>query len=156
MVEKKIESEKVIKQIPEASFPKSERLLKIQEFVYVQRQGKRFYSRNFIILVAKITKASKQSKSRKNRGFKNNSAKVSNNQADNARLGVTITNKTEPSSVKRNRVKRMIREAFRKFKGSCVSGIAIVVIAKSGAVELNTREVHEQLSAALKFNGFFQ
>lgn len=142
--------------MPATSFPKTERLLKNQEFVFVQRQGKRFYSKNFIILVAKMSKAQKKSRTRNNTDFENNLAKVSNNQADNARLGVTITNKTEPSSVKRNRVKRMIREAFRKFKSGCVSGIAIVVIAKSGAVDLNTCEVHEQLRTALKFNGFFQ
>ena len=134
------------------SFSKSERLRKNPEFVRVQRQGKRFNSKHFILIVAPldIKTPLKSGKKQKQSGIE------SNNKVARVKLGVTITNKVEPSSVKRNRVKRIVREAFRHLKEQCVAGIAISIIAKSGSIELGSLEVRKQLYAALKFNGFIQ
>ncbi len=125
------------------SFPKSERLLKNREFVRVQKQGKRFYSKHFILVVAKDDN---NNLNKQKDGPRANLAR--------ARIGITITNKIEPSAVRRNRVKRMIRDAFRHIKGKCIPGIAILVIAKNGASELGGLEVRRQLFGALNYNGF--
>lgn len=132
------------------SFPKEERLLKNPEFVRIQKQGKRFYSKHFILVVAK----DENIKFSKHKNRPGQTGSLNQKNVSKARLGITITNKIEASAVKRNRVKRIIRAAFRQIKGRCLTGIAILVIAKSGASELGSQEVQKQLFAALNYNGF--
>lgn len=52
------------------------------------------------------------------------------------RLGIVVSRKTSPRAVVRNRVKRQIRETFRKLQER-LSGLDIVVVAssKAGAAE---------------------
>ena len=68
-------------------FKKSERLLKRSEFIRLKRTGQRIQNRYFI-------------------------AEFTAGKFENTRLGITVTKKMG-SAVKRNRMKRIIRECFR-------------------------------------------
>gem|GEM_PF-758465 len=70
-------------------FPRSARLLSSAEFQHVFRKPKKFHSRFFSLFVA----CGSQSHSR---------------------LGLAVSKKSLPKAVSRNRVKRVVRESFRK------------------------------------------
>jgi ribonuclease P protein component len=138
------------------SFLKSERLLKNPEFVRVQKIERRFHTRNFILVIAMESKGPRTTTLRpKNpRATKTGITALEPPKQPPARLGITVTNKLEKNAVRRNRVKRMVRDAFRHLKESCASGISMIVIAKQGSAELDSLEVRRQLSEALEHNGF--
>ena len=60
------------------------------------------------------------------------------------RLGITVSKKIG-NAVKRNKVKRLIREFFRLHKSYFPQGYDMVIIAKSGAPDLNFWDVKEEL-----------
>lgn len=62
------------------------------------------------------------------------------------RLGVTVTRKVG-DAVRRNRVKRVVREAFRLDPALLPLGIDLLVIAKAGAPELGLAQVQAEWSA---------
>jgi len=64
------------------------------------------------------------------------------------RLGVTVTTRVG-NAVVRNRIKRLVRESFRRRKEAALHGRDIVVIAKRGAEELSLGEVTAELETAL-------
>lgn len=94
----------------EARFPKCMRLQKRSEFLLVQRSGKKFHSRGFIGL------AMQQS-------------------CERSRIGIT-TSKRLGNAVMRNRVRRLVREVFRRGLMTLPNGIDVVVIAKPRATSM--------------------
>jgi ribonuclease P protein component len=67
---------------------------------------------------------------------------------DSPRLGVTVS-KRVGSAVVRNRVKRGIREWFRRSRLSLAARGDLVVIARQGAARLGAREISQELSGVL-------
>jgi ribonuclease P protein component len=63
-----------------------------------------------------------------------------------SRLGVTVTKKVG-TAVRRNRVKRLVREAFRLCPDLLPSGVDLVVIAKDGAPTLGLADVQTEWAA---------
>jgi len=53
-------------------------------------------------------------------------------------------------AVERNRIKRVVREAFRKYRSSCCQEKDLVVIARPGASELSFEEAVRELAGALR------
>lgn len=103
-------------------FPKRARLTKRSEFLTLSREGKRVHTSHFIVL-----------------------SKV--NDAGLSRLGITVTTRIG-NAVIRNRVKRLVREFFRRYK-KMLPANDIVVIAKQGAEHLSLREVESELGRVL-------
>lgn len=68
---------------------------------------------------------------------------------DSPRLGVTVSRRVG-SAVVRNRVKRGIREWFRRTQVSQHLRGDIVVIARQGASKLGTQEISQELSEVLR------
>ena len=110
------------------SFLKKERLLNRKDFVNLNRLGKRYHTAHFNIL------------------FRENGLGIT-------RLGITASKKIG-NSVKRNGIKRFIREFFRCNKAHFPQGYDIVVVAKKGACNLDFRSVAEELGQFVEKNKF--
>ncbi|MBN1364637.1 MAG: ribonuclease P protein component [Syntrophaceae bacterium] len=67
------------------------------------------------------------------------------NTQDVKRLGITITKKTG-NAVKRNKIKRLIREFFRLNKGLFPDKHDIVIIAKKDMPHLTYQQVSDELT----------
>ena len=66
---------------------------------------------------------------------------------DHPRLGLVVT-KRLGKAVRRNRVKRLLREFFRRHKGA-LPPVDLIIMAKKGAAELTYPEVCEELTRVL-------
>ncbi len=86
------------------TFRKTEKILKRNDYQGIYRRGVRVYSKNFVVVTCK-------------------------NQTGTKRLGISVSKKAG-GAVKRNRLKRLIREFFRLNKGSIADFRDIVIIAK--------------------------
>lgn len=104
------------------TFAKSGRLRKRSEFVKVAAFGKKLYLHDFIIVKA-----------------------VSDHSWP--RLGVTVSRKVG-NSVKRNRIKRLVREFFRNNRDLFLSA-DYNIIARSSAVMLGFDEICQELANGL-------
>lgn len=91
--------------IPDEGFAKRERLIKTKDFRRVYRAGRSFKA-GFIIL------------------------KVASNTALTNRVGFSISAKSIKRANKRNRIKRLFREAYRKNKKILKVGFDIVFIVR--------------------------
>ena len=88
------------------SFQKNDKIRRSKEYQVVSKYGGRWYTRSFVIIKTE-------------------------NEANKARLGIAISRKAG-GAVKRNRIKRLIRECFRLCKDRIVDSQDIVIIAKKG------------------------
>jgi ribonuclease P protein component len=101
------------------SFLKKERLLNRKDFVNLNRSGKRYRTAHFTVI------------------FKQNGLGIT-------RLGIIVSKKTG-NAVKRNRVKRLIREFFRLSKDYLPQGYDLIIVANKGAYGLNFWNLKEEL-----------
>ncbi len=109
---------------------RSDRLLRSRDFKRVNQLGERAASRHFVVLVSpRGTRPGRRTGSRGD---------------GSQRLGITASRKVG-NAVARNRVKRAVREWFRKERCELESDIDLVVIARREATQLSTGEVAEAL-----------
>ncbi len=109
------------------TFRKQERILKRSEFIDLYLHGQRYSTENFVVII------------RKNGG-------------NISRLGISVSKKVG-NSVKRNRVKRMIREFFRHNKQDIPKGYDILIVALEQAHKSPFSVVHAELGDLLLRNG---
>ena len=102
----------------DSSFPRYLRLLNFKDFVNVNRLGQRIHTAHFTLIV------------------RQNGLGVD-------RLGITVSKKIG-NAVKRNKVKRLIREWFRLHKYDFPQGYDMVIVAKNGAHGLNFWKIEEE------------
>jgi ribonuclease P protein component len=100
-----------------AKFGHDRRLRRHAEFVRAQRSGRRVGTAHFTLLVAAQPPPRRAS-----------------------RLGVVVARKIG-GAVRRNRVKRLCRECFRKWDALLPDGVDLIVIAREGAYELGLADV---------------
>ncbi len=103
-------------------FPKRARLLKRSEFLHLSRAGKKSQTSHFVVL-------------------------SKTNDKGESRLGVTVSTKVG-NAVTRNRIKRLVREFFRRHSGELPSPQDIVIIARKGAGELSLDDAARELREA--------
>lgn len=96
------------------------------DFLRAQAQGRRLHTRHFGVMVAPGPAAA-------------------------PRLGLAVTRRLG-KAVRRNRVKRLLREFFRRHKNQLPPG-DLVIMAKKGAAELTLRQVEEELGPLLLRRG---
>ena len=109
-------------------YRKSQRVLKWRDFVRVQSSGRKARSAHFVLATLPLD-ARPDSPSR---------------------LGVTITTKVDKLAVGRNRLRRRIRELFRRSTDRIKPGFQVVFIALNGATNLTFDEVTEEFFVLLK------
>jgi ribonuclease P protein component len=104
-----------------ASFPKSHRLLTSADFRRVLGERRRVASRY-------------------------GSFHVRRNGLDHARLGVTVSRKVSRKAVQRNRIKRLVREYFRRHS-TAMDGTDLVFTAFPPCAELDNRALEAALES---------
>ena len=104
------------------SLPKQARVRKRREFLHIQSAGRRVPTRHFLLVHLAGGDGA-------------------------ARIGVTVTKKIG-NAVVRNRVKRAVRESFRRRDAELPPGTSIVVIARDGAGALSTTDAAAELAPA--------
>jgi ribonuclease P protein component len=100
-------------------WPKKERLRKRAQFLTLSKQGKKVYTDCFIAIVLDAA-------------------------AQNNRIGITVSKKVG-NAVRRNRIKRVIREYFRHHKESITGPKDINIIARKGLTPLSNQQILEKL-----------
>lgn len=111
--------------------PKENRLQKTRDFDVVFKKG-RFFGTKFLSL------------------------KYMENGLTATRVGFVVSTKVSKSAVKRNRLKRQMREIFRLNLDKIKPGVDISVIAKPGATELEYGEIERDILFALKKTGLIK
>lgn len=107
-----------------AGLGKCERLRKRAEFLLLQRRGTRAQTGHFVLYALQSAGG------------------------ERSRLGLTVSWRIGKAVV-RNRVKRRVRECFRlRLRTMLPQGIAMVVIARRGAGELDSATIAAELDAA--------
>jgi ribonuclease P protein component len=102
-------------------FPRAARIRRRREFLALSRAGERRHTPHFIVLA------------RRRSGC--------------ARLGVTVSRKVG-GAVSRNRIKRRVREVFRRHPERLLPSHDVLVIARVGAAATTFEQVRHELAAA--------
>ncbi|HXG94875.1 MAG TPA: ribonuclease P protein component [Blastocatellia bacterium] len=106
------------------TFPKTNRLLKRDQFRRAYDEGRKLQARYFTAFVLP-------------------------NSSGQARLGITATRKMG-NSVERNRARRMVRAVFRKNKWLVPQGVDIVINVKQSMLEASYGELEADFKAFLE------
>ncbi|HEY9157726.1 ribonuclease P protein component [Candidatus Binatus sp.] len=113
------------------SFAAADRLHRSAEFIRLQRAGVRFQSPHFVV-------------------YAGNLAGNQDGEPARSRLGVTVSRRVG-IAVARNRVKRRVREIFRRaIRDDLPAGTSIVVIARAGAATLASAAINNELAMAAR------
>ena len=104
------------------SLSRDDRLRKRAEYREAQRSRHRVHTRSFLIVLRP-------------------------RDDERTRLGITVTKKVG-NAVRRNRIKRCVREAFRLHRELFAPGFDVVFIAKQGARIEGTAQIVSELEAA--------
>ena len=119
-----------------ARFRPADRVLLPRDYARARRHGRRLASKNFALSLA--PRDDRLITARQARG----------GHPSKTRLGMAVSRKVG-NAVVRNRVKRAIREWFRHSRDVVDPETDLVVIARRGARELDTRQIGEELEALL-------
>jgi len=103
---------------------KSERIRKRRSYLQIYQRGKRSFTKHFTVI-------------------------VSENDLGVSRLGMAVTKKNIGNAVKRNRIKRLIREFFRLNKDRFKASQDIVIIAKGNTSSMKYADVCRELGVLL-------
>lgn len=106
-------------QVPAAEgFPKAARIRRRREFLAMGRVGERRHTEHFVLLAHRGSGAT--------------------------RLGITVSRKVG-GAVVRNRIKRRVRNIFRRDPERLLPGCDLIVIAKPGAGAVASRDIEREL-----------
>jgi ribonuclease P protein component len=109
-------------QVPSATLPKGERVRKRSEYLRIQGQGRKLHTSSFLVFAQERPTSA----------------------GAPARLGVTVS-KRVGNAVERNRVKRLVREVYRRRKAAFPAGLDVVFVAKRQAVALDHARADEEI-----------
>lgn len=110
-----------------SGFPQARRLRKRTEFLAVQNRGRRLPGRHFLFFVAR------------------RAGETPPGVAAGARFGITVTRKVG-NAVTRNRIKRVLREGFRRAAGRFAPDLDLVAVARGSAAGVTARDALTEIS----------
>lgn len=113
---------------PPAGYRPQQRVRRRSEYRRIQSRGRRVHTPHFILLLHPCVAAHGDSQPEVDR-----------------RLGITATRKVA-NAVGRNRIKRLVREVFRRHPDWFPAGFDVVFIAKRGAETLGYADVRDEVS----------
>lgn len=102
-------------------FPRSKRLLKKQQFRDVLSHGKKHVAECFVFYIKK-------------------------NDQNTAKLGIIVAKRFVKLAVKRNTIKRIIRESFRQSDNMPSLNLDIVIVCRSNLSKLNKSQLRAELN----------
>ena len=105
------------------AFPKAARLRKRPEFLKLSHTGRKIHTPNFIVIFGK-------------------------NERGESRLGITVSGKVG-NAVARNKIKRLVREFFRRRRSALPQDLDVLVIAKKSAIDVPLSLVEGELRGSL-------
>jgi ribonuclease P protein component len=73
--------------------------------------------------------------------------------ADELKLGISVSKKVQKGSVGRNRLKRLVRESFRRLSPRLNRGYHLIVIVRVAARNASYRQIAQSLSDLCKRSG---
>lgn len=103
------------------TLPRRLRIRQRRDFLRVQRSGTKIHTRFFLVFVAPSS-----------RSAPSGASPTAPGDLPQTRLGVTVTRKVG-KAVRRNRIKRLVREAFRRERHALPAGFDMVWVAKRDA-----------------------
>ncbi|HET6267470.1 MAG TPA: ribonuclease P protein component [Acidobacteriota bacterium] len=106
------------------SFSSRNRLRRSSDFQVVFSRGKRAATEDFVLLILP-------------------------NHLPLSRLGIQVRAKIG-SAVKRNKIKRIVREVFRKMKDNFSQSVDVIFIARAGMVGIDFHRFEEELKRSLR------
>ncbi|AUX41442.1 ribonuclease P protein component [Sorangium cellulosum] len=121
-----------------SSFPRARRIRKRADFVRIQNGGHRVTTRHLLILVAAPPRTA----------TKGATSAPSSTLREPSRLGLVASRKVG-GAVVRNRAKRLLREAYRRFPELFPERVDIVVILRTGAGALGLDDVLAELRSVV-------
>jgi ribonuclease P protein component len=127
------------------TFPRRLRLQRRREFLRVQRSGAKHHTRFFLVFVAPSALRGR-GPALLAPGVPTGEAQSKPSGLPPTRLGVTVTRKVG-KAVKRNRIKRLVREAFRREHHALPAGLDMVWVAKRDAVDSTFEAVVHDMRA---------
>ena len=98
----------------------NKRLRKRAEYLRIQSKGKKTKSKYFLISVVE-------------------------NNSECSRIGVTITKKIDKRAARRNRLRRRVKEVFRKFNSKFEHNADIVVVGLKNSTEVDFTQIKKDL-----------
>ena len=104
-------------------YPPEVRIRKRRRYLDVQNRGRRINTTHFIVFVLP-------------------------GETEHTRIGITVSKKVGKAH-QRNRVKRLVREAFRLNRCRLPTGLDVVLVAKRGTFSIQYTEVESQLMRAV-------
>lgn len=111
-----------------SSFSAKFRIKKREEFCLIQEQGRKVFSRHFVI--AYVSSLFKHS-----------------------RVGITVSVKVDKRAVWRNLLKRRVREVFRLNRCRLKENFDIVIIARKDACSCDLSSIRREILGAMYHNG---
>ncbi|MBI4777657.1 ribonuclease P protein component [Candidatus Desantisbacteria bacterium] len=112
--------------------PKTQRLLQLSEFNAVYSRGIAYHHRFFVLFVLKVAPSPETTLGQ------------TQGSAPTRRVGI-VAGKKVGGAVRRNRAKRLLREAYRLNKNKFIQGLDIVLVAKRMLPDLTFHEVEKNL-----------
>ena len=107
-------------------FPPCLRIRRRRDYLQVQRGGEKDHTRHFLV-------------------FSRRGATENGDASGWPRLGITVTRKVG-NAVARNRIKRLVREVFRR-RRSALPLVDVIWVAKRNAATVSYHEVEQQMEA---------
>ncbi len=112
-----------------ATLPPAARIKKRSDFLKIQNSAKKLQNKCFLLL-------------------------IEDSKLSTARIGIVVSKRVDKRAVARNKIKRIVREVFRRLRSRLTKPFDIVVIARQNALQCGFKEADLLITKSLEKGGF--